>query len=139
MIEEALNVLSRAGLKQTKARHAVLAVLASNEGPFAADEIRKLARGANLDLATVYRCLATFERCRIVRRCEFGDGISRYEYQRGHEHHHHVVCVSCRRAERIGGCAITRLERKARRKGYEQLTHTATLFGICKACRSARP
>ncbi len=95
---------------------------------------RRMKKGA-CDLVTVYRCLATLEDVGLVRRCEFGDGSSRYEFGGREHHHHHIVCKLCRKVETLDICLVEGLERLVRDKGYTQVTHALEFFGICARCR----
>lgn len=135
----ARSALQRAGLKRTRPRELVLGLLAREHGPFTSDEIFKANKGAGLDLTTVYRCLSAFESAGLVRRCEFGDGIARYEYQGNPDkHHHHVICLRCRRTENLESCRLPGFETKVRKLGYTEIRHSLEFFGICRSCRYPR-
>src|SRR4029078_4546742 len=119
----------------TGARRAVLEVLTGEHGPFTADEIhRRMAKGG-CDLVTVYRCLAALEELKIVRRCDFGDGAFRYEFDGGEPHHHHIICRRCHSVQTIHLCVAESLERAARDMGYRNVSHSLELFGLCPRCK----
>lgn len=128
--------LRNAGLRRTRPREFVLTFLAVEHGPFTNEEIFRATRGSGLDLTTVYRCLSTFEAAGLVRRCDFGDGIARYEYQAdAGRHHHHVICVRCRRTENLESCRLPRFEARVRKLGYTEIRHSLEFFGVCRDCR----
>ncbi len=133
--EEALKALEKASLKKTKGREALLKVLVNQHGPFSVDELHHFVKKQKVDLVTVYRCLTAFETIGLVRRCDFGDGIARYEIQlnSGH-HHHHVICRICRRSENMDDCEVTQLEKTIEKKGYSKISHNLEFFGICTDC-----
>src|ERR1700745_3455318 len=81
-------------LKVTPARKVIIESLLKNHGPFSAEEIQKKFIKKKSDLATTYRALTSLEEVKLLRRCEFGDGIARYELADHTEehHHHHLVC-----------------------------------------------
>jgi Fur family ferric uptake transcriptional regulator len=135
--EEAIVRLEQSPLRHTKTREAILEVMVKRHGPFSAEELKDAVKGQKLDTVTVYRTLASFEQAGLVRRCDFGDGVSRYEFQCEHEHHHHIICRSCRKIENIDDCTIQELEQMVKKKGFAEITHTLEFFGICKACRTA--
>ena len=88
-----------------------------------------------------FRCRwigAALEGAGIVRRCDFGDGIYRYEYNIGEMHHHHIVCRSCHKVEVLDFCVVDVLERMAKKRGYTRLTHTLELFGLCPDCSAKK-
>ncbi len=136
-LEQALLLMQKAGLKRTKNREVLLELLTCEHGPFTIEEIQKKLKRDALDLVTVYRCMQAFEKASLVRRCDFGDGIARFEYQ-GDEahHHHHVICIECRRTESLEGCELPKLESKVKRLGYSSVRHSLEFFGVCKHCSS---
>lgn len=137
-LDSALETLRDHGQRVTAPRRAILAVLTSEHGPFTADEIHQRMSGAVCDLVTVYRCLAAMEEIALVRRCDFGDGSYRYEFNTGEHHHHHIVCRVCHSVETLDICMADALERMARQMGYANVTHTLEIFGVCAKCQQAR-
>lgn len=138
-LKRALGLLSSSGMRVTEPRTRLLSLLIAEHGPFGVDEILAHRSSPQMDRVTTYRCLATFEDLGLVRRCEFGDGISRYEYVGGTDHHHHhVICKQCRKTENIDGCVPANLVSMVQAMGYDQVTHSLEFFGICKDCRGHR-
>lgn len=132
----AADLLKEAGLKRTKTREVLLDFLAAEHGPFSIEEISEQNRAEDLDLVTVYRCMAAFEKVALVRRCDFGDGVARYEFQLDpRHHHHHVICRTCRRSESLESCKLPSYESRLKALGYSDITHSLEFFGICKNCR----
>ncbi len=134
----AIGLLNQSELKRTKPREALLAVLAHKHGPFSIEEIQANASkdASVLDLVTIYRNMASFEKIGIVRRCDFGDGVARYELQLDEKHHHHhVICTRCRKTESLEVCKLPKFEGLVRSLGYTNITHALEFFGICKVCR----
>jgi len=78
------------------------------------------------------------EKTRLVRRCDFSDGIARYELATGDNHHHHLVCTGCKRVEDLdlADCPTQKLERSARARGYAEVEHTLEIFGLCPRCQT---
>jgi Fe2+ or Zn2+ uptake regulation protein len=135
LVEAALRTLRAHGGRVTGPRRAILGLLAAEHGPFTAEEVHgRIARGM-CDLVTVYRCLTAMEALNLVRRCDFGDGAYRYEFNTGEHHHHHIVCRSCHGVKTLDHCVVDGLERLARQMGYENVTHTLEIFGVCPKCR----
>lgn len=133
--EEAWIVLKKAGLKRTPNRENLLLFLIENHGPFSKDEIMKALPKLNMDGVTLYRNLAHFEEIGLLRRSEFGDGVSRYEFQaHPDEHHHHVVCTKCRRVDNVDHCDLPKLELIVKRLGYSKIRHSLEFYGVCEDC-----
>ena len=135
-LAEALDIIQQAGLRRTKPREALLSYLIREHGPFTIEEIFRGIKKRDLDVVTVYRGVLAFEKIGLVRRCDFGDGVARYEFQSDpRHHHHHVICKSCRKMESLESCRLPDLEVQAKDLGYSELTHSLEFFGICKECK----
>jgi Fur family transcriptional regulator, ferric uptake regulator len=93
-LEHATRVLSRAGLRASAGRTAVVELLARDGGCLlsAQEIVRALhARGDAGSNATVYRTLETLHGLGLVHRLD-RDGVAHYEIaQPSGEHHHHLV------------------------------------------------
>ncbi len=131
----ALKIMQAGGLKKTQGRQLLLEFLVEEHGPFTVDEIFSGLKKHAIDRVTLYRCLTAFEEIGLVRRCEFGDGTSRYELQLDPEHHHHhIICKVCRKSESLEHCELPSFDKQARRLGFSQVTHSLELFGVCADC-----
>lgn len=133
-LEDALDTLRKHHLRITRPRKAILQVLLTRETPTTIEELHHELEPGLCDLATVYRCLAAFEKLNLVRRCHFHDGTSLYEINLGSEHHHHIVCTSCQKVEALDFCVVEGLERLIRERGYRNVSHMLEFFGVCSDC-----
>jgi Fur family ferric uptake transcriptional regulator len=134
-LEKAYASLKKAGLKRTPNRERILKFLISNHGPFSKEEIQKALPSVDFDSVTLYRNLSQFEKIGLLSRSEFGDGVSRYEFQDDLEHHHHhVICTECRKVESLDSCELPKLESMARRLGFSKIRHSLEFYGICQDC-----
>ena len=136
-LDRALATLRKHGQRVTKTRKAILELLIREHGPFTTEALHERLAGAECDLVTVYRCLAAMEGIGLVRRCDFGDGTYRYEFDSGEHHHHHVICRDCREVKTLDFCVADSLERMARQMGYANVSHTLEIFGVCPKCQKA--
>jgi len=135
-LKRALQVLKTSSLKGTQARIAMLEFLTEKHGPFSPEDLHRMLKEKNMDLVTIYRTLAAFEKIGLVRRCDFGDGISRYEFESEKSHHHHVICKSCKRIDNIDKCAAQKVQRVVEEMGYSDISHNMEFFGLCSDCKS---
>jgi Fur family transcriptional regulator, ferric uptake regulator len=133
-LQEALEILRHNSLRITQPRKAILEVLFQQDAPAPIEEIHRGLEPGLCDLATVYRCLAAFEKLDLVRRCHFHDGTSLYEINLGPDHHHHIVCTSCHKVEALDFCVVEGLERLVRDRGYTHVSHMLEFFGVCSEC-----
>ncbi len=137
ILNGALAALQKAKFSRTKNREILLGFLIEKHGPFSIEEIHRALKRQELDLVTIYRCMQAFEQASLVRRCDFGDGIARFEFQEeGGHHHHHVICKKCKKTENLEHCELPQLENRVKRLGYSKIQHSLEFFGICKDCSS---
>jgi Fur family ferric uptake transcriptional regulator len=136
--DHATSALDGAGLRQGRARQAVIDVLARNDCCLSATEIFDELRGEGrrVGLASVYRALEQLSRLRLVQRLEFGD-VTRFEPALPDgDHHHHVVCDDCGRVEPFEDRPLEKaLDRLGDELGFEVEGHDVVLRGSCAACR----
>ena len=137
-LERALEVLRQRGHRITGPRRALLAILTSEHGPFSAEELHRKLGDKGGDPVTVYRGLAALEEANLVRRCDFGDGVYRYEYDGGDHHHHHLICRVCGTVRTLEVCFAEGLEELAKKMGYADVSHTLEIFGVCADCQKRR-
>ena len=102
------------------------------------EDIHRLVKKSGCDLVTVYRLMPVLEKVGLVRRCDFGDGVVRYEFNRSEHHHHHLICRKCQKVETLDLCVVDALERLAKQRGYTEVTHQLELFGVCPDCQRNR-
>jgi Fur family ferric uptake transcriptional regulator len=139
-LDELYARLRENDLKLTPPRKVILAALYRNHGPFSAEELYSQYAKKTCDLATVYRTLISLEETKMVQRCEFGDGIARYELlalQDAH-HHHHLVCKACKKIEVVD---IANLEKSiamfAKKSKFKGVSHILEFFGTCPDCQAS--
>ena len=94
-------------------------------------------QGETVGLSTVYRHLQALADGGVVDVIHTADGETTYRFcgEASQNHHHHLVCRSCGRAEEIEGRAIERWASTiAEKYGYTDVNHTVEVFGVCADC-----
>ena len=126
-----------AGVKKTKQRACVLALLEAAETPLSAAELFLRARqggDASLSLSTVYRILDHFvEKGLAAKTAVLDGGTALYALDR-HQHRHYAVCVSCRRVVALESCPMEALTPELSENGFHVLGHRVELYGYCGDC-----
>jgi Fur family ferric uptake transcriptional regulator len=135
---DSTELLRANGLKITKARVAILDLLAREHGPFTTEEVfarlSKSKTNGHCDVVTIYRCLAKFESLGLINRCDFGDGSVRYELRTRDHHHHHIICRKCKRVEALPDCPVEDRSIKLPKMGFKEVSHRLEFFGVCPEC-----
>jgi Fur family ferric uptake transcriptional regulator len=128
------------GMKKTKQREAVLAVLEGAEKPLCAAEIcaQAEARGALVRLSTVYRILEVLvKKGMAVKLSILAGETAVYELNR-FRHRHYAVCVRCRKIVSMDNCPMERFIPKLADGDFRVMGHNLEIYGYCKDCDAAR-
>jgi len=132
-----LSKLKSGGHKNTKVREAVIDILVKSTTPLSivdiADNLSKMSLKPNK--TTLYREVDFLKIQQILEEVDFGDGKKRYEI--ASEHHHHVICVSCKSVQDISlDQDLKGQENKIlKRMGYKPIGHSLEFFGLCSKCQ----
>ena len=94
--------------------------------------------GSTVGLATVYRALQSLAEVGAVDSVVTDSGETLYRRcGQPDEHHHHLRCRVCGRAEEIEAPDLeTWAAAIAARHGYSAIEHTMELTGVCADCAS---
>lgn len=124
------------GVRHTRQRAAVSALLNEVEGFHSAQELHAMLRdrGERVGLTTVYRTLQGLADGGEVDVMRPPGG--EYLYRRCSEgHHHHLVCRACGATVEVAGPAVESWATKvADTHGFVNVDHTLEIFGTCPAC-----
>lgn len=133
------SALRMQGHKITKNRTAILEFLSNQEKPISAEEILKHIQDEHqaVNKTTIYRELFFLLENNFIKEIEFGDGKKRYEIAINRPHHHHIICVNCKKVEDIP--LEQELEAQEslieRTTGYKLTSHMLEFFGLCSNCK----
>lgn len=109
---------------------------------FTAEELVKDVRSVDPSVArgTVYRVLALLVQHGIVEKHDFRYGPPNYEVTFGKAHHDHLMCLGCGEIIEFQEPRVERLQQAVvRRYGYQLLSHTHKLYGLCASCQRVTP
>ncbi len=137
-VEDILVTLRQRGYRTTQTRRAVISLLLRARQPLGALDIYDALgkRSGGKDKVTVYRELAVLEKEGILQGTQFVDGVKRY-CLRSMGHHHHLVCLRCRRIQDVEmEHDLDMLEKKiSRDKSFTVQSHTLEFYGLCARCK----
>lgn len=131
------ELLRSSNLKSTKHRIAILEILKGSKLPLSAEDIYIMLRKDNvsISLSTVYRVLEVLHEKEIVARVSIPDD-SRAAYELCiNEHHHHLMCIKCRKILPLEGCPLEEYEKLLEdRFGFTVKGHNLEVYGYCDSC-----
>ena len=130
------KLLHQHNIDVTRPRLRILALLQVRPHPSTSKELHA-ALEESCNLATVYRFLHLLEKQGLVKRFEFGDGRSRFEWIEDREdHHHHLICRECSLIIEFEECFSAEMEERiTKHYGFGKLTHQLEFFGVCPSCQ----
>lgn len=133
------SALRTQGHKITKNRTAILQFLSSENKPISAEEILSHIQSEHHEVnkTTIYRELFFLLEHNFIHEVEFGDGKKRYELAINRPHHHHIICINCKRVEDIPLDHEFDNQEKLIEKttGYRLTSHMLEFFGLCNTCK----
>ena len=90
-----------------------------------------------IGLPTVYRNLEELAAGGVITTVIHPNRQLYYHYCPNRDHHHHFICVACRRVEDVDICGLETMEREVGRKvGGRVLSHVVQVNGLCRSCVS---
>ena len=128
--------------RSTRQRAAVREALIDAEGFRSAQEIYDTLRknGTPIGLTTVYRTLQALVDGGEVDALQASEGETIYRQCARSDHHHHLVCRSCRTSVEVQAAEVESWAAEtASSHGFTSVTHVAEVFGTCAACRTSDP
>ena len=127
------------GVKITPQRVAIYRELLSTDEHPSAEIIYKRIKNyySNISLTTIYRSLETFEKLGIISVANLLHDAARYDANL--DHHHHLVCIVCKKVEDFYDDFLANLGRtKKSIDNYKVLNYKVQINGICKICQKKR-
>ncbi len=137
--EEIDRRMSRAGLRWTQGRRAIVDVMAQATSPLAIPDLQT-AVGTAVPLSSLYRIISDLLVARVLIKLEFAEGFARFELDDALlAHHHHLVCTEC---GSVTDLELSDLEKELdgsadairKRTGFRVDSHRLDFFGLCDGC-----
>ena len=131
-----MQMLRDAGLRNTRARRAVLGVLSAVNHPVSQQEVATSLAGAGIDRVTLYRTLATLHQRGLVHRVRGLDGIWRFgvhspQAARCGGNHIHFLCVECNQMRCLPEQPLPWI---AEPEGAQIVGKQLLMYGLCASC-----
>src|SRR5438105_1213327 len=99
--EEIISKLKLSGHRITPARSRIVDLFINSSEPISAIDLIEAFKKLNIKVnkTTIYRELDFLIEKALIKEIEFGEGRKRYELDTGH--HHHLVCLNCKKVEDV--------------------------------------
>ncbi len=135
------NALRAQGVRLTSERQLILR-RALTHLHFTAEELVKDVRAIDPSVSrmTVFRTIALLSRTGLLEKHDFRYGPPYYEITYGKGHHDHLMCTQCGEIIEFQEPRVEQLqEAVVKRYGYQLLSHTHKLYGLCRTCQHTKP
>ncbi len=135
------QLLRNQGLRLTFQRQLILRRAVSHLHFTAEELVRNVqAIDTTVSRGTVYRTLALLADAGVVEKHDFRYGPPNYEVTFAKAHHDHLMCVQCGEIIEFQEPRVEILqEAVVKRYGYQLLSHTHKLYGLCRTCKRTDP
>lgn len=137
-LDRLVGILRRSGFKVTQARRAVIETLAVETAHLTAPDLVEAVqqRAPGVGRASVYRTLELLTRLGVAQSSTLGGASATYVLT-PNRHHHHAVCVECRKTVEFDECVLRELEKQlGETLGFQFDGHLVELYGRCPDCLS---
>jgi len=132
-----LKKLTSSGYKITPQRRLILEVIAGSDRHLTAEEVSEKVKEMqpSISLATIYRNINLLVELSLLSKLDLHSGPPRYELFQGHGHH--LVCLGCGAAIKLGICPMQGDVLKViEENGFEVYSHHFEITGYCKECQA---
>ncbi len=132
------QLLREQGVRLTFQRQLILRRAVSHLHFTAEELVRNVqAIDTTVSRGTVYRTLALLADAGVVEKHDFRYGPPNYEVTFGKTHHDHLMCNGCGEIIEFVEPGIEKLQDDVvKRFGYQLLSHTHKLYGLCRKCQA---
>lgn len=139
--EEIKTRLKAKDYKITPQRKVIINTFAQNLAKhLSAEDVYQIVKHSHpeIGLATIYRTLDLLAELQILKKINFGDGRSRYEFCEDEDHHHHhLICLECDQVTEFEDDLLESLETIIKkRNGFKIVDHQLKFYGYCKECQN---
>jgi Fur family ferric uptake transcriptional regulator len=124
----------------TPQRRVILETICELDGHLSADDLvaEVTRRLPGLSPSTVYRNLQALENVGLISHVHMGHAVAQYQ-PADHGGHHHLVCGTCGRTQKIDRKTTTKLQRSLMTShGFEADFDHFAIYGTCAECAQER-
>lgn len=124
------------GLRITDQRRTLAGLFADTPGCLSPkdvyDYMGQFYPGLSFD--TVYRNLRVLDELGVLEQVMFEDGVRFKLHCRGHDHHHHLICLQCGKTYPLAHCPLDATDVP---DDFVIVNHKFEVFGYCGSCAAA--
>ena len=133
------EALKRENLKLTPQRKKIFSAIAESDEHWEVDDLvyRFWENEDRISRATIYRTLDILVDYGFVRKVDFGEGRSRYEYAADKQYHDHMICEECGEIFEFTDENLRKhQERLCEIFDFKPSKHVVQIYGLCSECQA---
>jgi Fur family ferric uptake transcriptional regulator len=138
-LKQILTKLKTDGYRITTIRESILDLFINKNKPLSSLDIQKALPKKNIhaNKTTIYRQLDFLKEQELISEMQFDDKVKRYEII-SNVHHHHLICVNCRKIQSVELEKDLDKQEKIieKNKKFKIINHSLEFYGLCQKCRT---
>jgi len=138
--KEIISKLREEGFRSTGIREAILYLFCNTKKPLSCMDIQEYLKQKNISAnkTTVYRELDFLESKKVIEEFQLDDGVKRYEILS--KHHHHTICVKCRKINCVElEQELNNQEMQIEKNNkFKVISHSLEFYGLCQKCQAVK-
>lgn len=133
-VELLVQSMSKHGLRITDQRKTIAQIFANANGFLTAKDIflQMVAKYDGLSFDTVYRNLKLLDEAGVIERFQIEDSNKYRVACFGHQHHHHMICLTCMRVFPLESCPMDNFQAPDH---FRIVKHKFEIYGYCDTCQ----
>ncbi|MCB1167817.1 MAG: transcriptional repressor [Leptospiraceae bacterium] len=135
-----LQKIKDLGYRLTPQRIEILETIIESDNALTVQEIHAAIKikHPHVSLDTIYRNLSTLTEAGLVGQINLQSRESaKFEFQ-GKHHHHHAVCLSCKKSFCLDDCSVSEaFEKQMKEANFRPVTHIFEVYGYCSECQES--
>ena len=130
--KDIVEFLKKRSARITPDRQRIIDVFCSANIPLSANDIIKKVR---CNKTTVYREISFLLNIGVIKQIDLTDCVKRYELN-DTNHHHHLVCIKCKRIISVDmdNDLVDEEKRISKLLNFNIQSHNLEFFGYCQKC-----
>ncbi|HDT12673.1 MAG TPA: transcriptional repressor [Candidatus Marinimicrobia bacterium] len=138
VLNEIIERLQKEHIKITRQRRTIIEIIYEHRDHIDVEELYKILKKqeSGVSRATIYRTLDMLVSKRFVRKMDFGEGRSVFEFKLGQPHHDHMKCLRCGKVIEFNDHIIElRQNTICQNYRFQPSSHVMQIYGVCYECR----
>jgi len=118
-------------------RNLILSSLSKSKKPLSVFDLQKVFKAQKflVNKTTIYREIDFLKEQKLIEEFLLDDGVKRYEVPS--KHHHHTVCIKCRKIDcvELEQELLSQEIQIEKNNKFKIINHSLDFYGLCQKCQ----